>query len=137
MSIGIGAWARKVLEDDKTVIYEYGGYNLNEPEFRNEEHILDGVITISKECFAEPEIHEKLKRLPSGRKKKIIKRIPVHVEYDKMITGGLIVIENCSNCWYKSKNEYHVDVMACSLISKILMQYQENGEIPDAVALGK
>ena len=29
MSRGIGAHAKKVLEDDETVIYEYGGYNLN------------------------------------------------------------------------------------------------------------
>ena len=34
MSRGIGAHAKKVLEDDETVIYEYGGYNLNEPEYR-------------------------------------------------------------------------------------------------------
>lgn len=61
MSRGIGAHAKKVLEDDETVIYEYGGYNLNEPEYWNENHILDGTITIQKNCFVEPEIHEKLK----------------------------------------------------------------------------
>ncbi len=58
MSRGTGAHAKKVLEDDETVIYEYGGYNLNEPEYRNENHILDGTITIRKSCFIEPEIHE-------------------------------------------------------------------------------
>ena len=30
MSIGIGAYANLVLQDSNTVIYEYGGYNLNE-----------------------------------------------------------------------------------------------------------
>lgn len=30
MSRGIGAHANLVLQDDKTVIYEYGGYNLSE-----------------------------------------------------------------------------------------------------------
>ena len=62
MSRGIGAHAKKVLEDDETVIYEYGGYNLNEPEYWNENHILDGAITIQKNCFVEPEIYEKLKK---------------------------------------------------------------------------
>lgn len=39
------------------------------------------MITISRDCFAEPEIHEKLKKMPSGRKKLITKRIPVSVDY--------------------------------------------------------
>ena len=51
MSRGIGAHANLVLEDENTVIYEYGGYNLNEPEYRNENHIYDGMITISRDLF--------------------------------------------------------------------------------------
>ena len=35
MSRGIGGNCRIVEEDEHTVIYEYGGYNLNEPEYRN------------------------------------------------------------------------------------------------------
>ena len=62
MSIGIGAFAKKVAEDKKMVMYEYGGYNLNDPRYRNAEHLSDGTITILKECFVEPEIHKKLKR---------------------------------------------------------------------------
>lgn len=68
MSIGVGAHADLVLHDEKIVIYEYGGYNLNEPEFRNEENLCDGIITIQRDCFLEPEIHKKLKRMPSGRR---------------------------------------------------------------------
>lgn len=62
MSRGIGAHANLVLQDENTVMYEYGGYNLNEPKYRNENHIYDGMITISRDCFVEPEIHEKLKK---------------------------------------------------------------------------
>lgn len=69
MSKGIGAYANKIAEDEYTVIYEYGGYNLNDPKYRNEDHIYDGTITIQMDCFAEPEIHEKLKKMPSGKKK--------------------------------------------------------------------
>ena len=48
MSRGIGAHANLVLQDDKTVIYEYGGYNLSEEKYRNEAHIYDGTITIQR-----------------------------------------------------------------------------------------
>lgn len=37
MSIGIGAIAKLVLQDDVTIIYEYGGFNWNESEYRNSE----------------------------------------------------------------------------------------------------
>lgn len=63
MSRGIGAHANKVLEDEYVVIYEYEGYNLNEPEYRNADRIYDGTIMIRRECFVKPEIHEKLKIL--------------------------------------------------------------------------
>lgn len=86
MSIGIGAFAKKVAEDKKMVMYEYGGYNLNDPRYRNAEHLSDGTITILKECFVEPEIHKKLKRQPFRKKKIIIKRFPY-----------LLIMGNCWN----------------------------------------
>lgn len=64
MSIGVGAHVNLVLQDEKIVIYEYGGYNLNEAKFRNEAHLYDGTITVHRECFPEPEIHETIKRMP-------------------------------------------------------------------------
>ncbi len=94
MSMGIGGFAVKVLEDAETVIYEYDGYNLNEPQFRNEERVRDGSITIPKSCFAEPDIHEKIKKTPGGRKKLVVKRIPAGVDFRKMIKDGLIEVEN-------------------------------------------
>lgn len=51
MSIGIGAHANLIAEDKNTVMYEYGSYNLNDPQFRNENHLLDGFITIQRTCF--------------------------------------------------------------------------------------
>lgn len=133
MSRGIGARANLVLEDEKTVMYEYGGYNLNEPEYRNEDHVYDGTITISRDCFAEPEIHEKLKKMPGGRKKLIIKRIPVSVDYPKMISDGRIVIENCSNCWQCTLDE-NIDVMALHILFYLFRQYQEEGKMPEYIS---
>ena len=58
MSKGIGGSARVVMQDENTVVYEYYVYNLNEEEYRNREHIYDGIITIDKRFLAEPEIHK-------------------------------------------------------------------------------
>ena len=133
MSRGIGARANLVLEDEKTVMYEYGGYNLNEPEYRNEDHVYDGTITISRDCFAEPEIHEKLKKMPSGRKKLIIKRIPVSVDYPQMTSDGRLIIENCSNCWQCTPDE-NIDVMALHILFYLFRQYQEEGKMPEYIS---
>lgn len=134
MSRGIGAHANKVIEDEKSVIYEYGGYNLNKLEYGNENHVYDGIITISKNCFVEPEIHEKLKKMPSGRKKLITKCIPVSVEYEKMIEDELITIENCSNCWCTTNDGKHIDVMALHILFYVFLRYQEDGKIPEYIS---
>ncbi len=134
MSIGIGAHANKIAEDDHTVLYEYGGYNLNEPEYRNADQVYDGTIMIQKDCFAEPEVHEKLKKMPSGKKKLITKRIPVTVDYGEMIKDGRIVVENCSNCWRTTDDNFHIDVMVCRLLFNIFLRYQEEGEIPGMIS---
>lgn len=130
MSKGIGAFVKLVLEDSETVIYEFGTYNLNDARYYNKKHICDGIITIDRNCFAEPEIHKKMKKMPSGRKKLIIKRIPIHVDYNKMISDGRIVIENCSNCWecYSNKN---IDIMASHILFYLFLQYQKEGKLPD------
>lgn len=133
MSLGIGAHANIVLENEHTVIYEYGGYNLNDPKFRNENRVYDGKIVISKECFVELEIHEKLKRMPSGRKKLITKRSPVSVDFRKMLEEGFIKIENCSNCWRTTEDDLHIDVMVCHLLFYIFLRYQEEGKIPEVM----
>lgn len=129
MSKGIGAFVKLVLEDSETVIYEYGSYNLNDARYHNKEHICDGIITIDRNCFAEPEIHKKMKKMSNGRKRLIIKRIPVSVDYNKMISDGRIVIENCSNCWecYSNKN---IDIMASPILFYLFLQYQKEGKLP-------
>mgnify|MGYP001029197773 CR=1 FL=1 len=134
MSRGIGAYAKKIVEDDETVIFEYGGYNLNEPEYRNENYVLDGMITIQKSCFVEPEIHKKLKKMPSGWKKLMTKRIPVSVDYTQLLKDGKIIIENCSFCWNITDDELKADMMACHILFKLFYQYQEEGSIPSVIS---
>ena len=133
MSKGIGIIAHKISEDEKSVIYEYGNYNLNIPEYRNENHVFDGTITIQKDCFAEPEIHEKVKKMPSGKKKTIVKRIPVDVHYGDMLYDGRIVVENCSNCWMVTDDELKIDKMVFHFLFYVFLRYQEQGEIPEKI----
>ena len=133
VSIGIGAYVKKICEDDGTVLYSYGGYNLNEPEDQNNERISDGIILIQKECFIEPEIHTKIKKMSSGRKKLITKIIPLNVDFGNFIIEGKIIVENCSNCWHKIMNELQIDMMACRLLYHIFQRYQTDGKIPEKI----
>ena len=99
MSKGYGGAARLVLQDDETVIYEYFADNVNHPQYYNTNRIYDGIITISKSALVEPEIHRKVKRMPSGRKKLIEKRVPVEINWSELYYSDLIQVQNSSYCW--------------------------------------
>ena len=103
-------------------------------EYKNENHLYDGMITIPRECFVEPVIHEKKKKMPSGRRKVISKRIPISVDYGKMLEEGLIKVENCSNCWQVTEGKMHIDVMVCHILFYVFRKYQEEGKIPEHIS---
>ena len=128
MSLGYGGTCKKELEDENMVIYSYSSYNLNEEQFRNPGRIYDGTITINKSCLIEPEIHEKIKRMPSGRKKLIVKRIPKGIDISEMIEQGQLQIENSNNTW---KTLQGFDYIAISLCRLIFREYQLNGSLPE------
>ena len=134
MSIGIGAHASLILQDEERVLYEYGGYNLNNKAVWNRMHSYDGYITIQRSCFVESEIHRKRKKMPSGKKKVVTKRIPVNVDYRKMIKDGFIEVENCSNCWETTEDEKHIDVMALCILREIFQEYQKESRIPESIS---
>jgi hypothetical protein len=69
MTIGYGGKAHLKIEDEQLVVYSYGCYNCNNDDWKKYKNIEDGEIYIERNSFVEPEIHEKLKRMPSGRKK--------------------------------------------------------------------
>lgn len=131
MSKGFGGWARIVLQDESTVIYEYSPYNLNDPAYGNASHIYDGLITISKDALVEPEIHEKIKRMPGGRKKVIMKRIRQNVDYAGLFSLGKITVENSRFCWRIADNG--CGMIAIKLIFQIFDSYQDNGKLPERV----
>ena len=133
MSIGYGGRARIVLQDNDTVIYEYAPYDLNEPAYRNSDNIFDGQITISKQAFVDAEIHTKVKRLPSGRKIPVVKRIRKDVDYAKLLESRAVTVENSKYCWHTMHNGY--GMIALKLIYRIFDYYQDNGSIPETMAI--
>lgn len=135
MSRGFGGAARIVMQDENTVVYEYAPFNLNDPAYRNDEHIYDGLLTISKDSMVEPEIHEKLKRMPSGKKKLIVKRIRRDVDYSALLDSGKIAIENSRFCWRLVGTEKNIGMMAMKIIFRIYDHYQDEGTLPETVSL--
>ncbi len=70
MSIGFQARADLVVSDSSGFLYMYASCNLNLPEKHDTAwNTEDGEIWISQDALPEPEIHEKLRRMPSGKKK--------------------------------------------------------------------
>ncbi len=131
MCMGIGGSARAIMQDADTIIYEYCVYNWNDEKCKNPDYVYDGIITIDKHSLVEPEIHEKLKKQPSGRKKLITKRIPRDVDYAARIAAGQIRVENSSFCWQLLDNG--IDYMAMRIIYNIFDLYQTEGTIPEKV----
>ena len=62
MGRGIGAHANLVVADERNIMYEYGGYNLNDPEYKNGKHIYDGIIQFPENVL------QNLKYIKKGRK---------------------------------------------------------------------
>lgn len=135
MSMGYGGSARVVLEDRNTVVYEYSPYNLDEPEYRNADRVYDGIITIDKGALVEPEIHEKAKRMPSGRKRLVVKRIRRDVDYSFLLKEKKIMVENSRYCWRYVGTEKNIGMIAMKLIFHIYDQYQMEGALPETVSL--
>ena len=133
MSRGFGGIARMIMQDEDTIIYEYATYNLNDENYRNPQSIFDGEITLDKHSLVEPEIHEKLKKQPSGRKKMITKRIPRSVDYESLINSKAIQVINSKFCWEIFKNGF--GMIAMFLIYKIYDDYQSLGKVPEIVEI--
>lgn len=111
MSRGIGASAFKIFEDENTVKYAYGSYNLNKPEYRNAEEIRDGEITISKICFSEFDTSDVF----------------------EMVCSKKITVNNCSNCW-KVVPDIQTDFMVFHVLFKLFhVIYEREKIIPEKI----
>lgn len=75
----------------------------------------------------ESEIHEKLKRMPNGRKKLIVKRIRRDVDYMALLEANKLTIENSRYCWCFVETEKDIGMIAMRIIFHIFDQYQDEG----------
>lgn len=133
MSMGYGGIAKKVSEDKTHVLYAYGDFNLNIPGLENKDHRCDGILLIAKKCFIGPEIHQKIKRMPSGKKKLVTKAIIRSVDVEAALHNGLIEIKNSSFAWnfYHGPEGQKIDIMARRTLEKLFEEYQRTGTIPE------
>ena len=127
MSYGIGGSAVMEMEDSISVMYSYYCYNLNIERSRNPDAIHDGTILIEKATFVEPEIREKIKRFPHGKKKVITKRVKREVDLMTLLEGDKILIENSAFAWKYYKG---IDILAIRLTEEIFSEYQITGTLP-------
>ena len=133
MSMGYGAMARVLLEDDKTVIYEYAAYNCIEDKFRNNERVYDGIIEIDKIAFPPIVVTKKIKRGANGKKKIIMKNSCDEIDYDKLIAEKKIVIENSRFCW--KFTPHGIGFMAMRILFAICRNYEKEGALLKKIGL--
>lgn len=133
MSKGLMARAELLLSDDAGYLYSYSCWNLNQPENRDTARDTDdGEIWISRDALPEPEIHEKIRRMPSGRKKTVVKHIPRDVPVEELISDGRVKVRNAYGTWEIVGD---TDMMALRILYRIFGEYQEQGKVPEHVSV--
>lgn len=133
MSMGYCAYMNLVAEDNTRLMYTYCSYDLNHPDWKKQREMADGEITIARDALVEPEIHRKNKKMPSGRKKFVEKRIVRDVAWNDILDNGKISIKNASGTWQIT--ETGNDFLAIKLLFRMFDEYQKTGEIPKHVSL--
>lgn len=131
MSMGYGGYANLQQYDDTLVVYLYCCYNINNDDYKHFMKIEDGEMYIERDAFVEPEIHEKVRKMASGRKKLIAKRIKKNVPFNELFETGKIKVKNASGTWRTT--ESGIDIMALKILFKMFNEYQETGELPEHV----
>jgi len=141
----IEGFARLVLEDENSAVYEYSG--LCDCPFEENGEIVhkydrtkitsyDGIFTVYKEGLEEPEIHTKLKKRANGRKEEVIKRVPHFVRPMEKLERGLAVIDKeCVNAYKGINNDWQYDKIAVYLLKLIYEEYQTLGHVPEETVL--
>ncbi len=133
MSLGYGGCADLVSADETLVMYKYCCYNVNRNNYSYYEKMKDGELYIDRLSFPEPELHQKVKKTASGRKKLIVKRVKKSVSLERLIAAETIEVKNASGTWMTTGAG--TDIMALKLLKKIMDAYQETGKLPEHISL--
>ena len=129
MSKGHCGYAHLVAGDDTLLLYSYCAYDINRADWQEIKKKEDGEIAIDRDSLIEPEVHEKVKRLPSGKRTTVVKRIEREVPYEDLLQAKKIRIQNASGAWDFS--ETGIDEVALKIVHIIFSEYQKTGNIPD------
>jgi len=129
MSKGHCGYAHLAVGDDTLLLYSYCAYDANRADWQEIKKKEDGEIAIDRDSLIEPEVHEKVKRLPSGKRTTVVKRIEREVPYEDLLQAKKIRIQNASGAWDFS--ETGIDEVALKIVHKIFSEYQKTGNIPD------
>ena len=113
------------------LLYSYCSYNVNFNNWQEMQATEDGELWIERNSLIEPEIHERIKRMPSGRKMLQTKRIKREVPIEELCYAGKIVVRNASGTWKMVGPG--VDTIAVSILHKIFDEYQETGRVPQNI----
>ena len=130
MSKGQCGYAHLVASDDTLLIFSYCAYDINCADWQEMKEKEDGEIAVDRDSLIEPEVHEKVKRLPSGKRTTVVKRIEREVPYEDLLQEKKIIIQNASGAWNFS--ETGIDEVALKIVKKIFSEYQKTGNIPDS-----
>ena len=131
MSLGYGGFADLQQSDDTMVIYLYCCYNVDNDEYKHFQQLEDGELYIDRDAFVEPEIHEKIRKTASGRKRTITKRVPIDFDLIELLESGKITVSNAGGTWQTTNDG--IDIIAVKLLRKIFNEYQKTGDIPKRV----
>jgi hypothetical protein len=129
MSKGHCGYAHLVASDDTLLLYSYCAYDINRADWQEMKKKEDGEIAIDRDSLIEPEVHEKVKRLPYGKRTIVVKRIEREVPYEDLLQAKKIRIQNASGAWDFS--ETGIDEVALKIVHIIFSEYQKTGNIPD------
>ena len=130
MSRGYGARAKLIASDMSGLLYSYSCYDINQQGWESVRDMEDGEIWIARDALVEPERHEKLKKMPSGKKRIITKRVPRPVSLGELMEAERIQVENASGTW---RTEGSVDVCRENNLNSIFFRFGEEYTIVSLV----
>lgn len=117
MSRGYSGYAHLAQANETRVIYTYCCYNVNLPDHKHFMNMEDSELYIDRNAFVEQEIHKRIIKTASGRKKNIVKRITRDVSFDELFKEGKIKVKNTSGTWRTV--EFGFDIIALNIMFKI------------------
>lgn len=132
MSLGFIGYAKLKTIYDNVAIYSYSGENWNDSlSNEGDSQLFDGEFQLLISSLSEPEIHEKITKYKS-RRKKVIKRIVQIQDINKIIENEEITVTR------KCKNEFSRGEIDCYIASRLIYNifedYQINGKLPEKVS---